>query len=477
VSDVNRPLLPAIPEPVPTPESLYETVLVLKQAVELLLGHRAPKTTKGNSGVTSGVTGSPAMIVSLQEINDAFTAASQASYTLSGEITTVGAGVEANASAITALQVSFTDLQTDVDANASALTALDVRVTTNEGDITSNASAITSLSSTVGSKASTFFQASQPTATAVGDIWIESDNNNTIKRWNGTTWAVVDNTQIATTAAAVTALDTEVTSIDGELTALSTSFTGVFATTGVGDASAMFKMRAVAGPAGYDATIRLEATADGDTFGSTRAVMEMDVGTAVPSRIRFIADRLVMADAPGGGATIVEFASFSGAKIRFSTDVEIDGDLVLTGTIQTGAVAVNAITEANSAAESTHTLSSLDSGVNWTDIVSLVVTLAADEKVEIFINASGFANPNVSGNRYGVSQRLLRDATVIDSLTVLTAITDSSATESTNFFPVRIINDSPGAGTYTYKVQAQRVSVSTGSGTYTCGFLALKVKR
>lgn len=71
MSEINRPLLPAIPEPIPTPESLYETVLVLKQAVELLLGHRKPKTTQGNPGVTSGVTTTTQDIISIGDITNA----------------------------------------------------------------------------------------------------------------------------------------------------------------------------------------------------------------------------------------------------------------------------------------------------------------------------------------------------------------------------------------------------------------------
>lgn len=37
----------------------------------------------------------------------------------------------------------------------------------------------------------TFVQTSAPTADAVGDLWIDSDDNNKLYRWNGTSWASV----------------------------------------------------------------------------------------------------------------------------------------------------------------------------------------------------------------------------------------------------------------------------------------------
>ena len=48
-------------------------------------------------------------------------------------------------------------------------------------------------------KITTFYQNTRPTAVAVGDLWINTTNNqNALSRWNGTTWVPVDNKDLST---------------------------------------------------------------------------------------------------------------------------------------------------------------------------------------------------------------------------------------------------------------------------------------
>ena len=47
----------------------------------------------------------------------------------------------------------------------------------------------------------TFAQTSEPTATDIGDLWIDTDDSNKMYRWNGTTWISVRDTGIATAQA------------------------------------------------------------------------------------------------------------------------------------------------------------------------------------------------------------------------------------------------------------------------------------
>lgn len=47
-------------------------------------------------------------------------------------------------------------------------------------------------------KITTFYQADEPTATVTGDLWIETDNGNKLYRWNGASWASVQDTAIQT---------------------------------------------------------------------------------------------------------------------------------------------------------------------------------------------------------------------------------------------------------------------------------------
>lgn len=53
---------------------------------------------------------------------------------------------------------------------------------------------------TADSKIITFCQPNQPTATDVGDLWIDTDDGNKLYRWNGTEWQNVQDTAIADAA-------------------------------------------------------------------------------------------------------------------------------------------------------------------------------------------------------------------------------------------------------------------------------------
>ena len=50
---------------------------------------------------------------------------------------------------------------------------------------------------TADGKVVTFYQSGTPTAEGVGDLWVETDQNNRLRRWTGSTWEIVDNTDIA----------------------------------------------------------------------------------------------------------------------------------------------------------------------------------------------------------------------------------------------------------------------------------------
>ena len=82
---------------------------------------------------------------------------------------------------------------------------------------TSRVSEITNLTSTVNTKAKTFVQTSAPTATAIGDIWIDSDDNNKLYRASAvgsSNWVAVRDTandnypRVFTQASAPTAINT-----------------------------------------------------------------------------------------------------------------------------------------------------------------------------------------------------------------------------------------------------------------------------
>lgn len=51
---------------------------------------------------------------------------------------------------------------------------------------------------TADGKVNTFFQDSAPTPEAVGDLWFETDANNAVWRWNGSSWVLAADTRVTT---------------------------------------------------------------------------------------------------------------------------------------------------------------------------------------------------------------------------------------------------------------------------------------
>jgi hypothetical protein len=143
---------------------------------------------------------------------------------LTGIVDGWGVNILANESDITALDVRVTAAESDIlaaagvgSANAGAISALDVRVTENEGDITASAADITTLQATVDLRNRTFRQPTAPTADNIGDIWIDTDDNNKIYRWNGTIWEDSHDGQISANAAQLTTLESRVTTAEGDI--------------------------------------------------------------------------------------------------------------------------------------------------------------------------------------------------------------------------------------------------------------------
>lgn len=108
----------------------------------------------------------------------------------------------ARAGADTALSSSITTLSAQVNEVTTGLPAAHAAITT-EAAVRATAdsaisTAITSLTSTVNAKVTTFVQATAPTATATGDLWVDTANENLLKRWSGIVWVNVRDTTIAT---------------------------------------------------------------------------------------------------------------------------------------------------------------------------------------------------------------------------------------------------------------------------------------
>ena len=138
--------------------------------------------TSLNASITNSTTG-------LQANADAIT-------TLSGTVTNQGNTISTLSTNVTELQGSITGFSSSSTV-ASAISGLQTQITDNDGDITNVNSSITQLTGTVDTKARTFVQDNAPTATAIGDLWIDSNDNNKLYRATATTnsnWVPVGDT-------------------------------------------------------------------------------------------------------------------------------------------------------------------------------------------------------------------------------------------------------------------------------------------
>jgi hypothetical protein len=80
-------------------------------------------------------------------------------------------------------------------------------------------SAASSAQSTADGKIVTFAQTSQPTATAIGDLWVDTDDNNRLRRWNGSTWASLQDTHNdATVASHTSQISSLTTAVNAKVT-------------------------------------------------------------------------------------------------------------------------------------------------------------------------------------------------------------------------------------------------------------------
>jgi hypothetical protein len=86
---------------------------------------------------------------------------------------------------------------------STTTTAINNRLSTVEGAYVTN----TTLNTNIATKNAIFVQDGQPTATKVGDVWIDTDEGNIIKTWTGSTWTTRTNSTYATTTALNTKLE------------------------------------------------------------------------------------------------------------------------------------------------------------------------------------------------------------------------------------------------------------------------------
>lgn len=219
------------------------------------------------------------------------------------------------ANADSALSSRTTTLESTVNDATTGLPATRARLITEETTRANADSALSSsistVSATANSKNKTFTQSTQPTASAVGDIWVDTANGNALKRWDGTNW--VDTT--VASGAINSAVSTEATARANADSALSTSISTVSATVGTKNRT-FYQSSAPTATATGDLWI--------DTTGSTNAVKRWDGSSWV--------DTQVAAGAIGAAVS-------SEASARATADGNLSGKYslkVIAGNIVTG---------------------------------------------------------------------------------------------------------------------------------------------
>ena len=199
--------------------------------------------------------------------------------TLSSTVTNQGNTISTLSTNVTELQNTLTGFNSSSTV-ATAISGLQTQITANDNDVTNINTSITSLTGTVNTKARTFIQDNPPTATAIGDLWIDSNDSNKLYRatattnsnwvavgdssglhvfaqdneptarpdsstlqegdiwfdtndnkkqyrYDGTNFVAVDDTRITTNASAISTLQTNVSNINGTVSSNSSKITAL----------------------------------------------------------------------------------------------------------------------------------------------------------------------------------------------------------------------------------------------------------
>ena len=249
---------------------------------------------------------------------------------LDTRVTSAEGSITSQASDITSLQSSLTTANNNITTNATAVSGLDTRVTTAEGSITSQASDITTLQSSVTTansnittNATAITGLSTRVTSAEGSITSQATDITTLQ--SSLTSA---NTNITANATAVTSLGTRVTSAEGSITSISSDVTTLNTTVGTNSASITTQATSINGlSAQYTVKIDNNGRVAGYGLAST-------AGDATPtSEFAVVADKFSVVNPSSTSDNPIIPFQIANNKISMTSDVELNGDLIVAGTI------------------------------------------------------------------------------------------------------------------------------------------------
>ena len=320
---------------------------------------------------------------------------------LTTRVTTAEGNISTNASDITSLETSLTTTNGNVTTNATAISGLDTRLTSAEGTITSQASAITTLQSDVTSaegdistNATAISGLTTRVTTAEGNITSISSDITTLQ--SDLTSAEGD---ISTNATAISGLDTRVTSAEGTITSQASDITTLQSDLTTAEGNITTNATAVSGLTTRVTTAEGNITSNASSISAlTSTINDPSTGLAATATVASgasttaaanstaitdleaeafltvsaggnISGFKATADSTGSSFTIQadQFALVSGDEsqtktpfavdnttgtVTFNADVEVNGDLIVDGTVTSTQIANNTITAGNIALDS-----------------------------------------------------------------------------------------------------------------------------
>jgi len=279
---------------------------------------------------------------------------------LDTRVTTAEGNITANASDITALETTVNDATTGVAATASGLSALTTRVTTAESDIDTNSSAIITLDASftqdlefrtkvkdetggqlttetgadVDLNILTDYVSGQSAATQALDVRTTANESSITTQASQITalQSTVNDpsTGVSATATGLSSLTTRVTTAEGSISTQAGQITVL--QTDVGDNSASIETQANSID-GIEANYTVKIDNNGRIAGfGLASTLPTDTTDPAFSEFVVIADQFSIVDPASTALTPIQPFTVTSQKIFLGTDVQVDGDLLTTGT-------------------------------------------------------------------------------------------------------------------------------------------------
>ena len=352
---------------------------------------------------------------------------------LDSRLTTAEGSIVTNASATSTLDTRVTANEGGITANAGDITTLSATVVTLEGDTLTNSSAIDSLTTSVNNRNKVFFQAAEPTAYNLGDIWYDTDDDNHAYVWTGSTW---DDAQDQTIVAQASSLSSLTTTVGDHTTTLDTYGTSIN---------------------GIESKWGVAINANGTITGR----IQMD-GTGETSTVEVLATSFKVKNSTTG--SIIPFEVVGG-------NVYINGQKLSAESVDTPAINPGAVSAPWLSKQASQQSMGLTQN-SWQTItgVSISANVPSGDYIDVWLIAAG-STWTKDSDGFSTSWRVLKDGAGLSDLTFdyVFGINDmTTQSEGSTDFNASVIGRIVGDGsTHTYSVQVKLTAPSqTGAGSW-----------